>query len=90
MGEPTGTCISALIPNVTRHRHARWHGDVISTKEARKRRNGTYDKSDPYRCKCSFIPYLSDNPKNASNEVKFKEQKEAMKKQEKALDKKAS
>lgn len=66
--------ISALSPT-TRHRHASWHGDIVSTDEARKRKSGYYMKSDIYNCKCSVVPVVrgfGDTP--AKNKV-FAEQK---------------
>lgn len=49
--------ISALKPN-TRHRHSRWHGEIISIEEARKRKSGAYLSSDRYNCQCSIIPII--------------------------------
>lgn len=56
--------ISALKPN-TRHRHAGFHGEVMTTERARKIKSGTYLASDRYNCQCAIapvIPGVNDTP----------------------------
>lgn len=78
--------ISALKPN-TRHRHAGWHGEIISTEEARKRKQGVYLKSDIYRCQCSITPVVPGYGDTPKKNEKFKIQRAEFIEWEKKQDK---
>ena len=76
--------ISAL-STTTRHRHASWHGEVISTEEARKRKSGEYQKSDIFNCKCTIIPVVPGFGDTDAKNAKFDAQREIYMKKEAGL-----